>query len=70
MVASILEIAISRNPSCDNLVGFPKSGHNWLWVFGNQPSLMTIIHSSSIATIKSPISEYFNNSIQCIHIAS
>ena len=27
MVASILQIGISRNPICDNLVGFPKSGH-------------------------------------------
>ena len=27
MVASILEIGISRNVNCDNMVGFPKSGH-------------------------------------------
>ena len=26
-MASILKIDISRNPICDNLVGFPKSGH-------------------------------------------
>ena len=27
MAASILQINISQNPICDNLVGFPKSGH-------------------------------------------
>ena len=27
MAASILKIGISRNSNCDNLVGFPKSGH-------------------------------------------
>ena len=27
MVASILKIVITRNTICDNLVGFPKSGH-------------------------------------------
>ena len=27
MAASILKIGISCNPICDNLVGFPKSGH-------------------------------------------
>ena len=27
MVASILKIIIARNTICDNLVGFPKSGH-------------------------------------------
>ena len=27
MVASVLEISIIRNTNCDNLVGFPKSGH-------------------------------------------
>ena len=27
MVASVLQIGISRNPICNNLVGFPKSGH-------------------------------------------
>ena len=27
MVASIFKIGISQNPNCDNLVGFPKSGH-------------------------------------------
>ena len=27
MAASVLKIGISRNPICDNLVGFPKSGH-------------------------------------------
>ena len=27
MVASILKIRISQNTKCDNLVGFPKSGH-------------------------------------------
>ena len=27
MVASILKIVIIRNTICDNLVGFPKSGH-------------------------------------------
>ena len=31
-MASILKISISRNPICDNLVGFPKSGHIFLWV--------------------------------------
>ena len=29
MAALILKIGISRNPICDNLVGFPKSGHNF-----------------------------------------
>ena len=28
MVASILKIVITRNTICDNLVDFPKSGHN------------------------------------------
>ena len=50
MVASILKILITRNTICDNLVGFPKSGHvcalasDWhgLWlallhIHGNQP---------------------------------
>ena len=32
MVASILKIGISRNPICDNLVGFPKSGHIYIYV--------------------------------------
>ena len=27
MVASRLKIVITRNTICDNLVGFPKSGH-------------------------------------------
>ena len=27
MMASILKIVITRNTICDNLVGFPKSGH-------------------------------------------
>ena len=27
MVASILKIVVTRNAICDNLVGFPKSGH-------------------------------------------
>ena len=27
MAASILKIVITRNTICDNLVGFPKSGH-------------------------------------------
>ena len=27
MVASIFKIGISQNAKCDNLVGFPKSGH-------------------------------------------
>ena len=27
MMASILKIIITRNTICDNLVGFPKSGH-------------------------------------------
>ena len=27
MAASILQIGISRNPICDNLVDFPKLGH-------------------------------------------
>ena len=30
MVASILKIVITRNTICDNLVGFPKSGHNYI----------------------------------------
>ena len=30
MVASILKISISQNPNCDNLVGFPKSGHIYI----------------------------------------
>ena len=29
MVASILKIVITRNTICDNLVSFPKSGHNY-----------------------------------------
>ena len=29
MVASILKIVITRNTICDNLVGFPKSGHKY-----------------------------------------
>ena len=29
MVGSILKINISQNPICDNLVGFPKSGHSY-----------------------------------------
>ena len=28
MVAPILKINISHNTKCDNLVSFPKSGHN------------------------------------------
>ena len=28
MAASILQIGNSRNVNCDNMVGFPKSGHN------------------------------------------
>ena len=27
MVAPILKIVVTRNTICDNLVGFPKSGH-------------------------------------------
>ena len=27
MVASILKVIITRSTICDNLVGFPKSGH-------------------------------------------
>ena len=27
MAASVLKIGISQNPNCDNLIGFPKSGH-------------------------------------------
>ena len=27
MVASIFKIGVSRNANCDNMVGFPKSGH-------------------------------------------
>ena len=27
MATSILKIVIARNTICDNLVGFPKSGH-------------------------------------------
>ena len=30
MAASILKIGISRNANCDNLVGFPKSGHIYI----------------------------------------
>ena len=30
MVALILKIVITRNTICDNLVGFPKSGHIFL----------------------------------------
>ena len=28
MAALILYIGISQNVNCDNMVGFPKSGHN------------------------------------------
>ena len=35
MVASILKIVITRNTICDNLVGFPKSGHNFSDEFKN-----------------------------------
>ena len=31
MVASILKIVITQNTICDNLVGFPKSGHICIW---------------------------------------
>ena len=27
MLTLILKIGISRNTNCDNLIGFPKSGH-------------------------------------------
>ena len=30
IVASVLKIGISRNTTCDNMVGFPKSGHNYI----------------------------------------
>ena len=32
MAASILKINISLNPICDNLVGFPNSGHIYEFV--------------------------------------
>ena len=32
MVASI-QISISQNANCDNLVGFPKSGHSFINVY-------------------------------------
>ena len=31
MVASILKIVITRNTICNNLVGFPKSGHTSIY---------------------------------------
>ena len=33
MVASILKIIITRNTNCDNLVGFPKSGHIYMYIY-------------------------------------
>ena len=38
MVASILKIVITRNTICDNLVGFPKSGHICRLLFVNNYS--------------------------------
>ena len=36
-MASVLNIGISRNAKCDNLVGFPKSGH----IFGRPMAIAT-----------------------------
>ena len=36
MVASILKIVITRNTICDNLVGFPKSGHIYIALVAGQ----------------------------------
>ena len=36
---SIFEIGISWNTKCDNLVGFPKSGH--IWIQGQQKLFIT-----------------------------
>ena len=36
MVASILKIVITRNTVCDNLVGFPKSGHNYILLYSGK----------------------------------
>ena len=33
MAASMLKIGIFQNPICDNLVGFPKSGHIYAYFY-------------------------------------
>ena len=43
MVASILQIGISRNPICDNLVGFPKSGHIYQNLESGQLKFMPVL---------------------------
>ena len=32
MAVSILQIGVSRNVNCDNMVGFPKSGHIYIYI--------------------------------------
>ena len=46
MAASILKISIPRNSICDNLVGFPKSGH--IYVYSNFKLLMECFLGASL----------------------
>ena len=46
-MASILKIGISHNTKCDNLVGFPKSGHICAYVLSNASSFVDNYSQSS-----------------------
>ena len=46
MGASIIKIIVSRNTICDNLVGFPKSGHilrDWVYKNGSNTYMHPIL---------------------------
>ena len=62
-VAGIFKIGISWNTKCDNLVGFPKSGH--IYKAMNDIALTTIKHKNAIVSLLKSMTEstWFCNNI-------
>ena len=48
MVASVLKNVITRNTICDNLVGFPKSGHICMLIYANKIIFMFLVVKQNI----------------------